>query len=352
MQSRRSFVGTIFPILSLVFALCSLGHAAVPNRIASVVPEARRPVQNTVSPRAKSSIDLGAAPGSLKLNGLMLQFNKTAAQRAALDQLMADQQNPSSPRYHQWLTPQQFGAQFGLSADDIAHVTSWLTAQGFTVTGVAKSSTFVTFSGTAAQVQRAFGTTIHSLSLNGESHIANVTDPVLPSAIASVVANISGLNDFRPEAHLRVHQVPANAIRPHFTAPGNTTFHAIAPADFNIIYNVNPLIASNGLSGAGIGGCSNPSVPCGDIAVLGQVDITSYTNDLKAFRTAAGLPAALPDILSFGANPGAPSSACINNPNTTPNCHPALSDLQESLFDIEWAGAIAPSAKILFVTST
>lgn len=346
MQIRRSLVGTFFPILSLVFALSPLGHAVVPNRIASVATEARTPLQNTVSPRAKSSVDLGTAPGSLQLNGLMLQFNMTAAQQAALKQLLAEQQNPQSAHYHQWLTPQQYGEQFGLSADDIAHVTSWLTAQGFTVTGVAKSSNFVTFNGTAAQVQHAFGTTVHSLSLNGERHVANLTDPVLPSAIAKVVSNISGLNDFRPEPHLRIHPVSADAIRPHFTVPGsNPAYHALAPADFNTIYDVNPLITS-GLSGAGIGKCTDPTKPCGDIAVLGQVDITPYAADLNAFRTAAGLPPALPEIDLFGANPGSPSSACTNN--SIPHC----ADLEESMLDVEWAGAIAPAAKIVFVTST
>ncbi len=345
-MQNRSFFGTIFPVLSLVFAISPFGHAVVANRIAPVAHEARRPVQNTVSPRAKSSIDLGAAPASLKLNGLMLQFNMTPAQQVALNQLLADQKNPASPSYHQWLTPQQYGAQFGLSADDIAQVTSWLTEQGFTVTGVAKSSTFVTFSGTAEQVQQAFGTTVHDLSLNGERHIANLTDPVLPSAIAKVVSNVSGLNDFRPESHLRVNQVSADAIRPHFTVPGsNPPFHALAPADFNTIYDVKPLI-SGGLSGAGIGKCSNPAVPCGDIAVLGQVDITPYGADLDAFRLAAGLPAARPEIDLFGANPGSPSSACTNN--SIPHC----ADLEESMLDVEWAGAIAPAAKIVFVTST
>ncbi|MEO6815859.1 MAG: Ig-like domain repeat protein, partial [Edaphobacter sp.] len=118
------------------------------------------------------------------------------------------------------------------------------------------------------------------------------------------------------------------------------------------IYDVSPL-TSSGLSGAGIGVCTNPSVPCGDIAVLGQVDITNYGNDLNAFRDAAQLPRSLPGILVVpGADPGAPSNACLSNPTTTPNCTPSLADLEESMFDVEWAGAIAPSAKILYVSST
>ena len=101
----------------------------------------------------------------------------TPAQQADLTQLLSDQLNPSSPSYHQWLTPEQFGARFGLSSSDLAKVSSWLTSQGFTITGTARSSTFITFTGTVAQAQKAFGTSIHSLSLNGEQHISNLTDP-------------------------------------------------------------------------------------------------------------------------------------------------------------------------------
>ena len=115
------------------------------------------------------------------MDSLTLRFSMTAAQQAALTQLLTDQQNPSSPRYHQWLTPEQFGAQFGLSSADIAKVSAWLTSQGFTVTGVARSSTFITFKGTVAQAQRAFNTSIHNLSLNGEQHFANTTDVVASS---------------------------------------------------------------------------------------------------------------------------------------------------------------------------
>jgi subtilase family serine protease len=345
----RSFWGTVFAGLLLVFVFSSTGHAVSPNRVAMVTADSRIPLQNTVSPRARISTDLGDAPGSLKLNGLMLQFNMTAAQQTALKQLLADQKNPASPRYHQWLTPEQYGAQFGLSAGDIARVTSWLTGQGFTVTGVARSSNFVTFNGTAAQVQQAFGTTLHDLSLNGQRHIANLTDPVLPSAIASVVLNVSGLNDFSLQARASVIQAPANRPRAHFTNPNTSSNvpYAVAPADFNTIYDVNPLLGNN-LTGAGIGGCSPSSTTCGDIAVVGQVDITPYLTDVDAFRSAANLPANRPIVSVIGPNPGAPTSSCVNTPTPQASC----GDLVESLFDVEWAGAIAPQAKILFVTST
>ena len=162
----------------------------------------------------------------------------TPAQQADLTQLLAAQLNPSSPNYHQWLTPEQFGARFGLSSSDLAKVTAWLTGQGFTITSVARSSTFVTFSGTVALAQQAFGTTIHNVSLNGEQHISNLTDPTLPSAIAGVVNAVTGLNDFKPKSRSRARTVGIDPSQPLFTQTvGGVTSHYISPADLYTIYD-------------------------------------------------------------------------------------------------------------------
>src|ERR1700677_4034451 len=165
----------ILPLGLLLTAFSSPSYAAQ-NRIAAVSGNSRLPVTGTVSGRVKLSSDLGPAPADTKLESLSLRFSFTAAQQASLTQLMAAQLNPSSSSYHQWLTPEQFGAQFGLSSSDLAKVSSWLTSQGFAVTGVARSSTFITFTGTVAQAQQAFGVSIHSLSYNGEKHYSNTTD--------------------------------------------------------------------------------------------------------------------------------------------------------------------------------
>src|SRR5690242_11427262 len=227
MQSRLS-LSSIFLVLGLVFVLSSAGHAVVPNRIASVAAESRAPLPHTVSPHVRNATDLGSTPDDRLLDSMTLRFNMTAAQQAALTQLLNDQQNPNSPRYHQWLTPEQFGAQFGLSSADIAKVSSWLTSQGFIVTGVARSSTFINFKGTVAQAQRAFHTSIHNLSLNGEQHFANTADVVLPSSIAGVVSSISGLNNFRLRAHATARTVKADLLNPQYTSSVSGV-HFIAP---------------------------------------------------------------------------------------------------------------------------
>ena len=309
-------------------------HAAVPNRIVSAVSNtSRATIPNTIPGRARHATDLGDTPGSTKLEAMTLRFSLTDAQSAALDNLLMQQQNPSSSLYHQWLTPAQYAAQFGISAADLAKVTAWLTSQGLTVTGVANSATFVSFSGTVAQVQAAFNTSIHNLSVDGETHFANITDPAIPAALSGVVSGITGLHNFKLRSRARTSTVEmpkadTTGLRPQYTSSvsGN---HYIAPGDFYTIYDENPLL-TNSINGSGI-----------TIAVMGQVDIS--LPDVAAFRTASGLTANVPTVKVYGTDPGAATSSTST---------PSTGDLAESMLDVEWSGAVAPSASILFVNST
>ena len=331
-----SFV-TLF--VGLAVALSPVPAAAqgrIPNRINTAVSSSRMvAIPGSVHPRALQATDLGPLAGDTQLPGMSLHFTLSAEQQAAINQLLADQQDPASPRYHQWLTPQQYAAQFGLSSSDIAKVTAWLTGQGFTVTGVANGGDFITFSGSVAQVQTAFATSIHSLSLNGETHFANVTSISVPSAFAGVVGAVSGLHDFRLKP--RVH---TSFVKPNFTSSVSGS-HFIAPGDVYTIYDMNPLLSSTSLPGA------NET-----IAVTGQVDISLY--DVNTFRADSGLNVnpptvqVVPSAVYGGCDPGTPTSynsACVGK------YPPTSSDLAESSIDVEWSGAMAPYATVLFVTS-
>ena len=55
----------------------------------------------------------------------------------------------------------------------------------------------------AGQVRSAFRTEMHALRVNGESHIANVSDPQIPAALLPVVKGIVSLHDFRPRTYVR-----------------------------------------------------------------------------------------------------------------------------------------------------
>ncbi|HKO19587.1 MAG TPA: Ig-like domain repeat protein, partial [Acidobacteriaceae bacterium] len=187
---------------------------------------------------------------------------------------------------------------------------------------------FIRFTGTAAQAQTAFGTSIHTVSYNGETHYANVTNASIPTAIAAVVSGVAGLHDFRIKPHVRAH-----AVRPAFTSSvsGN---HFLAPGDVYTIYGMNGLLGS-GVNGAGV-----------TIAVTGQVDINPA--DITAFQTASGLSTANPPTtVHEGGDPGAAKSCSSGSSTNCPS--PNQDDLQESTIDLEWASAMAPGATVLFV---
>ena len=320
---RRLFLGRVAGFVALLAGAIGVMQGAVQNRIVGGVGAAKVAMSQSVSPKVSKATDLGAADGSVALSSMTLRFNMTDAQKAALTQLLIDQQDPASTKYHQWLTPEQFAAQFGISSADMTTVSNWLTSQGFKITNAARSRTFIQFSGTVAQAQTAFQTNIHKLSVNVggsvEEHLANVTAAALPSGIAGVVGSVAGLNDFRLKPRLHAHQVQANAD-PKFTSSisGNTY---IAPGDFYTIYDVKPLLSSS-INGTGI-----------TIAVAGQTDIS--LSDVTAFRTAAGLSTNLPTVKLYGADPGTQSN-----------------DIDEAQLDVEWSGAVAPSASILYVNSS
>jgi subtilase family serine protease len=109
---------------------------------------------------------------------------------------MKDVHTLGSATYHQWITPEQFGARFGAADSDIQTVVSWITSKGFQMTRVSKSKTLIEFSGTFGQISEAFHTAIHRYEVNGELHYANATDPQIPEALAGIVRGLSPLHDF------------------------------------------------------------------------------------------------------------------------------------------------------------
>src|ERR1700761_1717910 len=260
--------------------------------------------------------DQGVVDAALPLPQMTLHLSITPAQKSDLLQLLADQQTPGSARWHQWLTPEQYADRFGVDPGDIQKIVAWLQSAGFSNIEVARSRTWISFSGTAAQAESAFQTSIHRYSVNGQIHYANASDPILPKALEGTVQSIRGLHDFHP----RPRGVAArSAVKAHFTSSisGN---HFLAPDDWATIYDVKPLYA-NGIDGTGV-----------KIAIPGQSDIA--VSDIVAFRSAAGLAQNDPQVILTGPDPGTNSG-----------------DESESDLDIEWAGGIAKNATIVFVNS-
>jgi subtilase family serine protease len=196
--------------LALVFAFLPTAQAQFAgNRAAR--PLVTGPVVETnlvrlggnVRPEANSVNDLGPVADSFSIGHMFIQLQRPATEEAALRQLIDQLHDPNSPNFHQWLTPDQFGSQFGPAASDVQQVTSWLQGHGFRVNFVYPSGMIIDFSGNAGQVAAAFGAQIHGIAARGTTLFANVSDPQVPAALAPAIVGIVGLNNFSPRPRLK-----------------------------------------------------------------------------------------------------------------------------------------------------
>jgi uncharacterized protein (TIGR03437 family) len=288
---------------------------AQPNRILSRIDSARTvTLPGRVHPLANAGNDAGALESGFPMS-LTLLLKPSAGQQSGLEQLLQDQQNSASASFHQWLTPEQYADRFGASPGDAARIAAWLSSQGFVVDTVARSRTFISFSGTSAQVEAAFGAPIHRYRVNGELHYANATDPRIPTALSGMVSGFRGMHDFHPKPHL------VKMPQPHWNSMG---FHQLAPDDFATIYDILPLYAA-GINGSGQ-----------SVAIVGQSELNRSGSDATFFWNL------------FGFQP-APKLQLKLAGKTSPGVVPG--DVDESSLDVEWAGAVARQATIYFVYS-
>ena len=335
MSHHLRFLTGVFLFVSSLLVLNSAsaqGQGQAQPRVVQAVDNARRvTLPGNVHPLARAEFDRGAASDVLPMTRMLLLLKRSDEQEAALQDYLEKQQDKSSPNYHQWLTPQEFGAQYGPADADIQSVTQWLTGQGFTIEKVYSGKTVIEFSGTAAQVRAAFGTAIRQYQVEGKAYTANASDPQIPAALAPVVAGVVSLNSFPRQAHVRVAGIARKVagkpgLEPLFTFPNPSAaghFYGLAPGDFATIYN------SKGLISAGNDGTGQT------IAIVGETNIN--VSDVQAFRQMFGLPANFTstNIVLNGEDPGITS----------------IGEEGEADLDVEWSGAVAPGATVDFVVS-
>ena len=324
-----------FAFLFLLPQGASAQGPAPEARITQAVDNAQLTVlKGNVDSLARAEFDRGVAPSSLPMDRMTLVLRPTPYQAAALATLLDEQQDQSSPNYHKWLTPVQFGQQFGASEQDIQAITLWLQSQGFQVNHVANGRNVIEFSGTAGQVQQAFHTTIHKYSVptagGNEDHWANSTDPQIPTALAPVVVGIATLHNFlkSPQHIVSSQKFPFQhkpGMAPEFTGVNgnNQPVHAVTPGDLAIIYNATPLYAATpAINGSG-----------STIAVVARSNVRPA--DLGDFRSMFQISGPAPAILLNGPDPGV-----LGNGEDV-----------EATLDISYANSLAQQANVNFVVS-
>ncbi len=301
--------------------------------------------------RAQSSVQLSGAvsPQALKLptygdlpysQTLPLEIHFKPRNQAVLEKLLAEQQDPASPKYHKWLTPDEYARRFGVTQDEFDRVSRWLTDEGFQITGGSPAQGFVAFNGSVLAVSRVFNTRIMKFAADG-SRFANVSEPQVPVEYGSLIGSITGLDNLHaskamgghvshptalPSPHSRLKNASPLSETPLELAMlsgepdvtiGNNGTH-VGPSDFYAFYDGTPL------KNAGITGTR-----C--IAIIGDSDFR--TAPVKSFNQQFGLPensGSIAKILADSSNPG------INV------------DEGETLLDLEWSHAVAPAATIKY----
>jgi subtilase family serine protease len=307
--------------LTLPFAL--LSQTARRPLIAEPINNTRlHTLSGNTRPEANPQNDLGAVPDGLSMDHMQLQLQRSTAQEQALQQFIDQLHNPKSPNFHKWMTAEQFGQTYGASQQDVNTITLWLQSQGFTVNAVSSSRMTIDFSGNAAQVRQALHTEVHYLSVNGSRHMANMSDPQIPAALAPAVAGVVSLHNFTPHAMKK--------SRPQYTySSQGSTVQAVTPADLATIYNLTPLFSA-GTTGAGQ-----------TIAVIEDSNLYNSA-DWDTFRSTFGLSQYTTGSLTT-LHPSGAAGNCQN---------PGISsgDDGEATLDAEYASAAAPGASIVLAS--
>src|ERR1019366_9310063 len=133
--------------------LAAAGVVALPLCAASprVVNDADTvAVPGNVSPRLSGAVDVGRTDSALPIEKMILVLRPAAGASDRLPRLLEEQLDPASSNYHRWLTPEEYGRQFGVPDEDLNAVLGWLQRNGFAIDEVATGKGWINFSGTGA----------------------------------------------------------------------------------------------------------------------------------------------------------------------------------------------------------
>jgi subtilase family serine protease len=340
-MAKRIYAFRLAGVAALMVSACS-GMAQTPARplITSRIDEATLvTLRGNTRTEATAMNDRGRVEDATRMDHMFLLLQRAPEREQALVSMIDQLHDRKSTNFHHWLTPQQFGENYGVGQADLQLIQKWLESHGFTVNSTYPNHMMMDFSGTAGQVRESFHTEMHRLSVNGETHIANMSDPRIPAALVPAVKGIVSLNDFRPRTmKKRVPHSEGEGIHVTFgpdcgflTGLRDSTPYceALMPADLAVIYNLNPVFTA-GITGKGQ-----------SIVVIEDEDAYSL-GDWNSFRKVAGLARTYPYGSISQTHPAPPTGT--NNCSDPGDLNDTTDD--EVAIDMEWASAAAPNAAI------
>src|ERR1039458_3431046 len=280
-------------------------------------------LRGNTRPEANPKNDRGRVEDSFPMDHMLLQLKRAPELEQEFDQYIDGLTDKRSPNFRHWMLAAEQGEKYGLAQQDIDSITGWLGSHGFTVGYVYPNLMVIDFSGTAGQIREAFHTEIHYLEVGGEQHFAHMTDPKISQGPPPAMVGVVSMHNFKPQAMNKRADYTFGCTASMPTQPG--TCYALVPADFQTIYNLNPLY-QRGITGTGQ-----------TIVVVEDSDTytpSGGTNDVIVFRNTF-----------LGKYSG---TVTATHPNLGGNCtDPGTNGADgEADIDAEVASAIAPNAAI------
>jgi len=312
---------------------------------------------------ATAAADRGEVSGSSTVTTTVYLAGQDPAAMTAYAAAVSD---PANASYHRYLTPQQFQARYGASAQQISAIEAWLRGAGLSIKSVDAHA--ITAGGSVSAAEHAFGTKLHSYSVKGTAYRAPVADAQIPASVAGAVLTVTGLDNMpvisRP-ANL-VGQVSTSLVKGVTGSKGTPAKAAmtkgadgavfIGPTPCSAFYGqikdtVDPLF--NGVSG-------NPYAVCGYVpSQLRSAYGVSGTHQTGRGATIAivdafGSPTILADANQYAKNHGDPAFKGAQFTETvTPDqwtnqalCGGTGGWAAEETLDVESAHAMATGANV------
>ncbi len=230
---------------------------------------------------------VGRLPETQRLN---LAFALPLRNQPALTDLLERLYDPSSPRYHQYLTTAQFTAEFGPTRQDYEAVAAFAKAHRLTVTNRYPNRLVLDVNGTVSDIEEALHVTmrVYRHPTEARNFFAPDREPSLDLGVQ--MSHIGGLNNYAlpKPCFKRMPVPPAPAARPNTgSGPGGSYMGY----DFRSAYAPGVMLTGSGQT-------------------IGLLEFDGYTaSDISSYETAAGLPTvSLTNVLLDSFN-GAPSSS-------------------------------------------
>jgi pseudomonalisin len=191
-----------------------------------------------------------------------------------LQSLVQQQATPGSPNFNKYITPAEFNATYAPSNAAVKAVKDYLAGAGLSDITVERNRLFVTATGTAAQIQAAFNTSLARFKQKGKDVFVNTMPAQVPQALSGVVLSVLGLNNVAATTPL-------------------TKCDVAQPQCLRFTYNPKTYWAAYDAQHVARGFKTS-------IAIMAEGDVSQVTTDLRTFESAMGLPATPVTVVPVG----------------------------------------------------